>query len=97
MELARVEGQIVATAKTSRLTGTKLLLLNLINAADMSATKNYENDGNYFARLALLETAKNLPLGAVWDYYCLKNDVPVGTAWLNEVQRYEKDVQLKRV
>jgi len=31
MELARVEGTIVSTAKSERLQGYKLLLLNLIN------------------------------------------------------------------
>ena len=40
MELARVEGTIVSTAKAERLQGYKLLLLNLINP-DMQATSNF--------------------------------------------------------
>ena len=40
MELARIEGQIVSTAKSERLLGYKLLLLNLINP-DMKPTNNY--------------------------------------------------------
>ena len=44
--------------------------------------KKLERKGDYTARLALMEEAKTLPFGAVWDYYCLKNDVPVGEAWL---------------
>jgi ethanolamine utilization protein EutN len=40
MELGRVEGTIVSTAKTGRLKGFKLLLVNLI-AADTTPTSNY--------------------------------------------------------
>ena len=40
MELARVEGTIVSTAKSERLQGYKLLLLNLINP-DMKPTNSY--------------------------------------------------------
>jgi L-rhamnose isomerase len=58
--------------------------------------KKLERAGDYTARLALMEEAKTLPFGAVWDYYCLKNCVPVGEAWLAEVKRYERDVLSKR-
>ena len=44
------------------------------------------------SRLALVEELKTLPFGAVWDYYCQKQGVPVGLAWVDEVKRYEKDV-----
>lgn len=40
MELARVEGTIVSTAKSERLQGYKLLLLNLINP-DMKPSNNF--------------------------------------------------------
>ncbi len=40
MELGRVEGTIVSTAKTGRLKGFKLLLVNLITA-DTSPTSNH--------------------------------------------------------
>jgi len=40
MELGRVEGSIVSTAKVDRLKGYKLLLVNLIGP-DMKATSNY--------------------------------------------------------
>jgi L-rhamnose isomerase len=43
-----------------------------------------------------MEEAKTLPFGAVWDYHCLQQDVPVGEAWLKEVKRYEKTVLSKR-
>jgi len=40
MELARVEGTIVSTAKTEKLKGYKLLLINLIEP-DLKPTKNF--------------------------------------------------------
>lgn len=52
--------------------------------------------GDYTARLALMEEAKTLPFGAVWDFYCLRQGVPVGEAWVEEVRRYEKDVLNRR-
>ncbi len=56
----------------------------------------FENQGNYFSRLAMLEETKSLPFGAVWDYVCLKAEVPSGEDWMREVQRYEKEVLSKR-
>lgn len=58
--------------------------------------KSLERAGDYTARLALMEEAKSLPFGAVWDYYCLTQNVPVGNAWLAEVRTYELDVLSKR-
>ena len=55
-----------------------------------------EQQGNYTDRLALAEELKTMPFGSVWDYYCLKNDVPVGKDWLDEVKKYETQVLSKR-
>lgn len=55
-----------------------------------------ELDGDYTSRLALTEEYKTYPFGAVWDYFCETNGVPVGTAWLDEVKQYEKDILSKR-
>jgi L-rhamnose isomerase len=46
--------------------------------------------------LAKLEEQRTLPFDAVWVYYCLKSEVPVGAAWLEEVRKYERDVLTKR-
>jgi len=54
--------------------------------------KKLEREGDYTARLALMEEAKTLPFGAVWDYYCLKQKAPVGAAWLEKIKLYEKNV-----
>jgi len=72
----------------------KALLLALV--APIEKLKQQEADGDYTSRLALMEDAKLLPAGAVWDYYCQKRNVPVGNAWLAEVKRYEKEVLSKR-
>ncbi len=44
----------------------------------------------------MLEELKTLPYSAVWDHHCLKQNVPVGPAWIGEVKQYEKDVLSKR-
>jgi len=72
----------------------KALLLALV--APIDKLKKFELEGDYTSRLALMEDAKLLPAGAVWDYYCEKMGVPVGEAWLGEVKTYEKDVLSKR-
>jgi L-rhamnose isomerase len=72
----------------------KALLLALV--APIKTMKAAEAAGDYTTRLALMEEAKSLPFGAVWDYYCEKLGTPVGEAWLAEVKQYEKDVLSKR-
>lgn len=47
-----------------------------------------EANNNLTARLALLEEAKSLPWGAVWDEFCARNNVPAGAQWLAEVEAY---------
>ena len=52
----------------------------------------FEENGQWFERMALLEEMKSKPFGAVWDYYCLKNEVPVAQDYIQDVSQYEKDV-----
>ena len=56
----------------------------------------YEEAGQNFERLALMEELKTKSFGAVWDYYCLKENVAVGEDFISEIQQYEKEVLLKR-
>ncbi len=56
----------------------------------------FEEKGQNFERLSLLEIMKTKPYGAVWDYYCLINDVPVGQDYIDEIRKYEKNILLKR-
>ena len=68
----------------------KALLLALLEP--LPKLRQFETTGDYTGRLALLEEIKTCPAGAVWDYYCATSDVPVGTAWLDEIHRYERQV-----
>ena len=62
----------------------------------LASLRAYEENGRYFERLALLEEAKSLPWNAVWDYFCLKNNIAVGEDYIAEIQQYERDVTSKR-
>ena len=72
----------------------KAIMLALLNPTE--TLRKYDENKQYFERLALLEEAKSMPFGAVWDYYCHINSVPVGVDYIAEVQRYEKEVLSKR-
>ncbi|MFZ5515310.1 MAG: L-rhamnose isomerase [Candidatus Zhuqueibacterota bacterium] len=79
-------------------TGVRSLLKALLIALlePRAALLTAENNQNHFVRLALLEEAKALPFGAVWDFYCLKKDVAPGNTWINDVLQYENEVLSKR-
>jgi L-rhamnose isomerase len=72
----------------------KALLLALLEP--IARLQQIEAEGDLTSRLALLEELKTLPFGAVWDYYCMRSNVPAGDAWLSEVKTYEKNVLSKR-
>jgi L-rhamnose isomerase len=62
----------------------------------IEALKQAEEERDFTTRLALVEEFKSYPFGAVWDYYCAQNGVPVREEWLTEVKNYEQQVLLKR-
>lgn len=72
----------------------KAIMLALLNPT--SRLREHDENGRYFERLALLEESKSMPFGAVWDYYCTTEDVPVGQDYIPDIQKYEKEVLLKR-
>ena len=72
----------------------KALLMALLEPD--SKMRTLETGGDFTSRLALQEELKTMPVGAVWDYYCLKHGVPVGAAWLAQVKQYEADVLVNR-
>lgn len=50
-------------------------------------------DQNRFTELMVLqEEIKTYPFGAVWDYFCESQGVPVREEWFKKVQKYENDV-----
>ena len=57
---------------------------------------SYQNSADFTKMLALSEETKTLPFGEIWDEYCRVSGAPVGAAWLDEVDAYERDVLAKR-
>jgi len=56
----------------------------------------YEEESNYFARLALLEASKMMPFSAIWDYYCLSKEVSLERDVIPQIHHYEKIELSKR-
>ena len=81
----RVAAWVIGARSTLR-----ALLLALLEPVDR--LRAMEVGGDYTGRLALLEELKGLPFGAVWDYYCLRQGVPVGLVFLDQIRDYEKRV-----
>ena len=65
----------------------RALLVALLEPRDM--LRQYEVEGDYSSRLALQEELKSMPFSAVWDYYCMKKNVPVGIDFMRVVKEYE--------
>ena len=57
---------------------------------------NYEATEQLIQRLALQEEAKSLPWNAVWDMFCLKNNVPAGEDYIKDIEKYEAEITSKR-
>src|SRR6266540_525085 len=66
----------------------RALLLALLEPIDQ--LRDLERAGDYTGRLALLEELKSLPFGAVWDAHCLRQGVPVGFGYVDEIRAYER-------
>ena len=56
----------------------------------------YELAGEGYKVLALIEEQKAMPWQAVYDMFCLKNNVPVGDAFIAEIDKYVAEVTSKR-
>ncbi|MDR3119326.1 MAG: L-rhamnose isomerase [Mediterranea sp.] len=85
----RIGAYVVGTRATQ-----KCLIQALLEPLD--TLREYEANGQGFERLALLEESKSLPWNAVWDMFCLKNGVPVGEDFIPGIQKYEREVTIKR-
>ncbi len=73
----------------------KALLIALLEPTEL--LRETEDNDDFTTRLAMLEEIKTLPTGAVWDYYCIKQNVPAQEQWLKEVRDYEEKVTSLRV
>ena len=78
--------------------GTRAAQKSILRALlePLATLRKYEAEDKGFQRLALLEEAKAMPWNAVWDMFCLKNNVPVGEEFIPEVEKYEREVTSKR-
>jgi L-rhamnose isomerase len=73
----------------------KALLLALLEP--LERLRKFEAEGDATSRLALLEEAKSLPFGEVWNEFCRRQNVPTGFDWMETVKGYEAKVSLKRI
>ncbi len=55
-----------------------------------------QDTGNMTRLMVEQEELKMYPFGAVWEEYLRRCQVPVGTAYLDEIETYEAEVLLKR-
>lgn len=58
--------------------------------------RDAESAGDFSARMALGQEILGLPYGAVWDMLCHRAGLSAGSAWVQDVQRYERTAQAAR-
>jgi L-rhamnose isomerase len=73
----------------------KCLLWALLEPRDLLL--RCEESGDLTGRLAALEESKVLPLGAVWEEFCRREETPGDGAWIERMRRHELDVQSRRI
>lgn len=59
--------------------------------------KKYQDSGNFTKMLAMSEEYKFYPYNEIWNEFCRRENVPQGEKWLEETDRYEKEVLSKRI
>ncbi|MDE7386823.1 MAG: L-rhamnose isomerase [Muribaculaceae bacterium] len=62
----------------------------------VSKLSELELTNRNFQKLALMEEAKAMPFGDVWNMFCLRNNVPAGADFIAEVEKYETEVTSRR-
>ena len=72
----------------------KCMLRALLEPKELLA--QYELAGEGYKLLGVMEEQKAMPWQAVYDMFCLKNNVPVGDAFIAEIAKYEAEVTSKR-
>lgn len=81
----RVAAWVIGTRNAIR-----ALLMALLEPRQLLT--QFETDGDFTSRLALLEALKGMPFSAVWDYYCMTQDVPIGFDFMADIKSYEEQV-----
>lgn len=62
----------------------------------VQTVRNYELKDKGFQKLAYIEEEKSLPWSAVYDEFCVRENVPVGLDIIPEIEQYERDVTALR-
>ncbi len=83
-------GAYIIGARAAR----KAFLYALLEPVQM--LKEYEENSQFFERLATLEQFKSMPFGAVWDYYCYSNGIPMDKQCITEVNTYQDKILRNR-
>jgi len=66
----------------------RALLVALLEPKEL--LRDFELQGDFSSRLALQEELKSMPFSAVWDYYCMLKNTPVGMDFMDVIKEYEK-------
>jgi L-rhamnose isomerase len=69
-------------------------LLMALCTPDLTALQNADN---WTELMVIQEELKTMPFGDVWNAYCEACGKPVDGQWFPEIEKYEQEVQLKRV
>ena len=72
----------------------RALLVALLEPKEM--LRQYEVEYDFASRLALQEELKSMPFSAVWDYHCMKQNIPVGMDFMKIIKEYEKKELVNR-
>lgn len=72
----------------------KAMLQALLEPTDR--LRDFEKQDKNFERMAYLEELKAMPWPTLYSYYCNKQGVPVGDAYIRQIQEYEADITSKR-
>ncbi len=78
--------------------GARSVLRSLLRALLLpwEPIKQAELAGDSLTKLSWRQLARDLPLGAVWDFYCLNHNTPPENLWLAEIKDYEERVLSQR-
>ena len=72
----------------------RALLTALCTPSEM--LKKLQNENKLTELMVRHEEVRMLPWGDIWDEYCTRCGAPKDGEWFGEVEKYEKDVLLKR-
>lgn len=85
----RVAAWVIGTRNTQ-----KALLFALLQPN--KKLKELQDKAEFTEKMMLMEEAKTLPFGDIWEHYCEAQGVPADESWFDEIKKYEADVLSKR-